>query len=392
MIPTPTPTVVPSQVGSMSVSVHMFMTVGSSIAPTTEEKNKIKVTIGSSIGVTTRQLHSYGVATTTSRRRRATATSPSSSSYQRQQRKLLASSVWEVSFVVMVPPNEVPFEDAYDYAKFIDAELVSNTFEQNLTTSLGFSVVVDSVVSTALTPSEPTPIPTYTPTPIPSSYPTPIPKKKGKGKSKSELGSASSGVLIIVAAASLGMIFMVCGGGLFYVRKRKGNYYNSHKSDEMHNVEMNPYYGKTESFNFATASETAAAMRPTKERTSGLGQMSSSSYEGGSSSFSSSISSSSHTEYPAWVIPKSNLKLESEPFARGGGGQIFKGKYMGHAIAAKQLFSLKSSTKQKEEFEGEVAMLSKLTHPCVLAFFGIAEDTSGVCLPPPPCVMHVVVF
>jgi hypothetical protein len=54
----------------------------------------------------------------------------------------------------------------------------------------------------------------------------------------------------------------------------------------------------------------------------------------------------------AYHIPFGALKLESKPFARGGGGQIFKGHYRATKIAAKQVFS--SMGANLEEFEREV--------------------------------------
>lgn len=73
-------------------------------------------------------------------------------------------------------------------------------------------------------------------------------------------------------------------------------------------------------------------------------------------------------------IPKSALKLEPEPFARGGGGQIFKGKYTGNAIAAKQVFS-NMNEDDRAEFDSEVATLTRLSHPCIMNCYGILEDT-----------------
>jgi len=59
----------------------------------------------------------------------------------------------------------------------------------------------------------------------------------------------------------------------------------------------------------------------------------------------------------AYHIPFGALKLESKPFARGGGGQIFKGHYRATKIAAKQVFS--SMDANLEEFEREVGAIIK---------------------------------
>ena len=78
-------------------------------------------------------------------------------------------------------------------------------------------------------------------------------------------------------------------------------------------------------------------------------------------------------------IPWKSLKLEPRPFARGGGGEIFKGKYMGHVIAAKHNFnSAATSASDQEAFDREVLMLTKLTHPCVLSLYGVSTDPKTI--------------
>ena len=75
------------------------------------------------------------------------------------------------------------------------------------------------------------------------------------------------------------------------------------------------------------------------------------------------------------TIDAASLKLEAKPFAQGGGGQVFKGKYLGQAIAAKKVFNV--SEGDRSDFDTEVAMLSQLSHPCVLALFGVCQDDAG---------------
>lgn len=121
-----------------------------------------------------------------------------------------------------------------------------------------------------------------------------------------------------------------------------------------------------------------------------------------------------------YSIATKDLKLEALPFARGGGGQVFKGTYQGHAIAAKQVGPVVRETgkltlhfwhgpfqqtalrvaflhvawaKQQqrarsqkvfasdvassEEFDREVAMLCTLSHPSVVTLYGIARSGGG---------------
>jgi len=76
------------------------------------------------------------------------------------------------------------------------------------------------------------------------------------------------------------------------------------------------------------------------------------------------------------TIPLSALKLEDAPFAEGGGGQIFRGKYMGSVIAAKRVFN-GHMTEGLADFDREVAMLASLSHPSVLALYGISQNDRG---------------
>jgi hypothetical protein len=82
------------------------------------------------------------------------------------------------------------------------------------------------------------------------------------------------------------------------------------------------------------------------------------------------------TAVDVYLIPRADLLLEEEPFARGGGGEVFKGQYMGNAVAAKKTFSNMSGDDQ-EDFRREVAMLTKLTHPCILSMYGESVDADG---------------
>lgn len=79
-------------------------------------------------------------------------------------------------------------------------------------------------------------------------------------------------------------------------------------------------------------------------------------------------------------ISWSDLKLDEAPFARGGGGQIYRGKYMANAVAAKEVFEqgLKGNDCDAHaEFFAECAVLSRLAHPNVIQLYGVAESPRG---------------
>lgn len=113
-------------------------------------------------------------------------------------------------------------------------------------------------------------------------------------------------------------------------------------------------------------------------------------------------------EAPYFHIPRCDVKLQEKSFAKGGGGQIFKGKYSGLTIAAKEVFApdmgvgnIPSSptgnggsagsagnrrrrsgefhvvSEARLEFDKEVDMLTKLSHPYVTTLFGVSENKDG---------------
>lgn len=70
--------------------------------------------------------------------------------------------------------------------------------------------------------------------------------------------------------------------------------------------------------------------------------------------------------------------LEQKPFAQGTGGQVMKGLYMGNPIVAKPVINTVKKAKAQggenkldlNEFDNEVALLMKLSHPSVVSCFG----------------------
>jgi serine/threonine protein kinase len=72
-------------------------------------------------------------------------------------------------------------------------------------------------------------------------------------------------------------------------------------------------------------------------------------------------------------IPFADLVVVVVQFS--GGGQIFKGTYNGTPIAAKQVYAALPDA--QEDFDREVAVLAKLSHPCIVSLFGVSRNPHG---------------
>ena len=55
---------------------------------------------------------------------------------------------------------------------------------------------------------------------------------------------------------------------------------------------------------------------------------------------------------------------------------VFRGRFMGSDVAAKQMFA-NTSAEDKADFFREAAMLTKLRHPCIVNMYGVATDPEG---------------
>lgn len=53
-----------------------------------------------------------------------------------------------------------------------------------------------------------------------------------------------------------------------------------------------------------------------------------------------------------------------------GGGQVFRGEYFGSAIAAKRIFGQEA----QKDLEKEASVLSKLSHPSIVNYYGICDN------------------
>jgi serine/threonine protein kinase len=93
-----------------------------------------------------------------------------------------------------------------------------------------------------------------------------------------------------------------------------------------------------------------------------------------SSIFSSKMVKGMINSHDTAEVPINELELESQPFAAGGGGQLFRGTYKKNfKIAAKTVLADMSLT-DLEEFRQEYRILTKLRHPNIMRTFGTSLD------------------
>lgn len=104
----------------------------------------------------------------------------------------------------------------------------------------------------------------------------------------------------------------------------------------------------------------------------------------------STVESTVHPDLPKLTstkrifhIPVKSLMLEEKPYAKGTCGPVMKGLYMGNPIAAKPIINIVKRAKAKgenkvdlNEFDNEVAILMRLSHPSIVSCFGASIDES----------------
>lgn len=76
-----------------------------------------------------------------------------------------------------------------------------------------------------------------------------------------------------------------------------------------------------------------------------------------------------------WAIPMDELKLVHK-VAAGAGGSVWKARFRGQDVAAKQLYSLLDMRHRDEgirELAHEVAILGQLDHPSIVRFLGLCR-------------------
>ncbi|KAJ5067460.1 serine/threonine protein kinase [Anaeramoeba ignava] len=76
-------------------------------------------------------------------------------------------------------------------------------------------------------------------------------------------------------------------------------------------------------------------------------------------------------------IPISELEVESKPFAFGGFAQIFKAKWKGKDVVIKRLM-LMDNPKNNQQFENELKLGMKLSHPHIIKMYGKTEKDNMI--------------
>ena len=175
-VPTSPPSLVPSVSGAVVLSTSMTMTADS--APTAGQKNTLKATIASSMGISEATFTSFtvNVSTTTTR-----------------HRHLLSSSYsWLVSMEISSTLTEMGYSDAETMTTGVSSVLSTSSFEEAVESDLGVTVTVDtsSIATTLL--SIHTSSPVRAPTLKPSAGSSPTTPSSG-GSSGDSSGSSSGG-------------------------------------------------------------------------------------------------------------------------------------------------------------------------------------------------------
>lgn len=71
------------------------------------------------------------------------------------------------------------------------------------------------------------------------------------------------------------------------------------------------------------------------------------------------------------LIDFSQLKL-GNPLGSGGFGQVFKGKYLRHKVAIKQMYLKTTSEGFEKEFKNEVSIMNRCRHPSLVHLYGVS--------------------
>jgi hypothetical protein len=180
-------------------------------------------------------------------------------------------------------------------------------------------------------------------TKAPTSQPTPPPVASQSSSSETTMGTAALSSIVG------GCAFIVLVGG-FYIN------YRYKKKNEDKGVSFGDDYDPETGTQMVK--RLANQVQFTNVQSSASSKSSANNSNGSTSSFrhrQTTVDFGGEELSGAYHIPFTALKLESKPFARGGGGQIFKGHYRATTIAAKQVFSNLTDEGNLEEFEREVA-------------------------------------
>ena len=313
-LPSSGPSLWPTVGGSGVVGVSFTLSLASD--PGTVDVATLKSTIATATSVPNTDLKNFEVTTGPSRLRR---------------RRVLAFS-WGVSFTIVTDLSQQSSErqTSIGLASGIASDLQNPTFITALSSSMPSVpfVALQGLSSVALT---------RTPTAMPILSPTPP-------TGNQDVSSADSSLIVFML---VGAVVVLLGGCACYFGRRSSK-------DKQQAGPLSTMGTKSRPASRELVPVTASIKGRTVTISAGETEL------------------SGADEVDVYVIPFTSLILDKKAFARGGGGQIFRGKYQGNSIAAKEVFS---ST--QEEFDREAALLSKLHHPCIMSIFGISVDDGG---------------
>ena len=73
---------------------------------------------------------------------------------------------------------------------------------------------------------------------------------------------------------------------------------------------------------------------------------------------------------PSWSIAQHHLQITTQVLGRGAWGEVRKGIYQGTRVAVKKMHDVIISNHNREQFEREMVIASKVRHPNLLLFIG----------------------
>ncbi len=87
------------------------------------------------------------------------------------------------------------------------------------------------------------------------------------------------------------------------------------------------------------------------------------------------VRTGSMPHYEDWWIEFKDLRLKkvrNSKIGAGGSGQVYKGKYMSHPVAIKELYAQLMDPDDINEFRKESSLLFHLRHPHIVEFYGVS--------------------
>jgi len=374
--PTPVPTMLPSTLDTRTIAVRLEL--AATDEPTSAEENKLRKLIKTQTGITDDyDFRDFNVEYTANRRIR---------------RSLLSAGIWEVSLQITNSLADMSFSSADEFATTIQSDLSSTSFSASLMSNITKVTEVNTVTTTIIYRHEPTFEPTFAPTSQPTFTPTSEPTSRPSLKPTTKEGSSSSdGPFGLDPSSASATTLILGGGGILFIcciftfvvaRRRKSK--SDHQSIDIIDG------GSTTTKGLATLRQMFKASSARMESLDyEMGQMNNDAMKlNGISKNNKNVAGSNKNIPPpsyADVVNSTedsthldSVILEPVAFAHGACGQIFKGTYYEISIAAKQVFGNNTNSEAMAEFDAEVAVLKKLSHPCIITCFGTWKDVNNV--------------